>query len=107
MNSKRLGDFGKVADEWTDERFLSRQDLKDLYAFVVLMVNLAESDDWQYDGHSLKIGTPMSMLTVRGTVDGIPHVVFTSGRTTMECIRTFVRKLGEGWLEWRVDRYRG
>lgn len=92
--------------EWTDERIISAEDIRTWYLFNVYIVNLADDDGWRYDGHSFSMGQPMSLLVVRGTLDGIPHVVFSSGRTTTECVRTFLRKLQEGWLEWSVDRFR-
>lgn len=106
MENEYLEQFAAVLADWTDERFISRQQLRALAMFYMYLVNLSEADGWVYDGHSFKVGTPMSCLTVKATIDGIPQVVFTSGRTAISCVVTFVRKLEEGWLEWRNDRYR-
>lgn len=105
-NGRYLEEFESALADWTDERFISRQGIRALAMFSVYLVNLAEADGWQYDGQSFKVGTPMSCLVVRSTIDGIPHVVFTSGQTHIGCVSAFLRKLDEGWLEWRVDRYR-
>lgn len=105
-DSKYLEEFYVAVEGWTDERFVTRQEIRDLAVFSLYLVNLAEQDGWKYDGHSLKMGTPMSVLVVRATIDGVAHVVFSSGRTTTGCIRAFLRKLDEGWLEWQVDRFR-
>lgn len=98
--------FREALDGWTDQRFATREEIEALCMFNLYLVNLAEADGWVYDGHSLNVGSPMCRLVVRGTHDGIPHVVFTSGRTPTACVRIFLRKLDEGWLEWSVDRFR-
>lgn len=98
--------FKAAVKGWTDERFLSRKQLYALARFFLYLVNLAEADGWQYDGHSLKVGVPMSVLVVKATIDGVPYVVFTSARTTVGCVVTFMRKLDEDLLEWRKDRFR-
>lgn len=98
--------FDNALQVWTDERFVSRIQVRALSMFAVYLVNLAEDDGWSYYGHSYKVGLPMGILTVKGDIDGIPHVVFTSGRTYTACVVAFMRKLGEGWLEWREDRFR-
>jgi len=105
-NPRHLEEVSKVLKAWTDHRLISSADIDTWYRFVVYLVNLAEDDGWVYDGHSFTVKVPMSTLVVRGTIDGIPHVVFSSGRTTTHCMRAFLRKMDEGWLEWQVDRYR-
>ncbi len=105
-NSPYLEQFDASLAGWTDERFLTRRQLSSLARFFLYLVNLSEEDGWVYDGHSMKVGTPMCGLVVKATIGGKPYVVFTSGRTTMACIVIFVRKLEEGLLEWREDRYR-
>lgn len=106
MVSLHLAEFDKALEGWVDERFISREDFRAVAVFAVYLVNLLESEGATYDGHSLTIKTPMSLLVVRGTIDGVPHIVFTSGRTTTACMRIFLRKLEDGLLEWRPDRYR-
>jgi hypothetical protein len=91
---------------WKDERFITRDQLRALALFHQHLVNLSENDGWQYDGHSLKVGHPMCALVVKATIDGIPHVVFSSARTPTGCVVIFVRKLESGLLEWVVDRFR-
>lgn len=105
-HGEHVEEFVRSLAKWTDERFVSREELQALAMFSVYLVNLSETDGWVYDGHSYKVASPMCCLTVKATIDGIPHVVFTSGRTHTGCVKAFVRKLEEGWLEWRVDRYR-
>lgn len=93
-------------EQWQDNRLISREDIRVWYEFNNYLVNLAEADGWTYDGQSFTKKEPMSTLVVRGTHGNIPHVAFTSGRTATECMRSFLRKMREGWLEWSVDRYR-
>lgn len=99
--------FRESLQAWTDDRFVSRQQIDDMAMFSMYLVNLSEDDGWIYDGHSFKVGAPMSCLTVKATIDGLPVVVFTSGRTTMGCVSAFLRKMAAGLLEWRNDKYRG
>ena len=104
--STHLEGFKEALEQWTDERFITRDQIESLAMFYLYLVNLAEADGWVYNGHSMTYGQTMSRLVVRGTIDDVPHVVFSSARTPTGCITTFLRKLSEGWLEWAVDRYR-
>lgn len=101
-----LDNFRKSLAAWSDHRFVSREDLWAMAMFNLYLVNLSEGDGWQYDGHSFKNSLPLGILVVKATLDGIPVVVFTSGRTPMGCVRIFIRKLEQGLLEWVPDRYR-
>jgi hypothetical protein len=104
-NGQYLATFDRSVEDWTDERLVTKAMLRDFARFSLYLVNLAEADGWEYVGHSFKVGLPMSCLVVKARVDGIPHVVFCSGRTYTGCVRVFLRKLEEGWLEWVKDRY--
>ena len=106
IDNPQVVEFRKALETWTDERMVSSEDIWNLAMFNVYLVNLAEADGWVYDGHSLKYDQTSSTLVVRGTIDGIPHVVFSSGRTPIGCVRAFLRKMGEGWLEWQKDKFR-
>lgn len=101
-----LEQFRKSLEGWTDERMISRTQVWAAAMFFLYIVNLSEADGWVYDGHSMKVGVPMCTLTVKAHIEGAPYVVFTSARTTMGCVRVFIRKLEEGLLEWRPDQYR-
>ncbi len=105
-DNPHVAEFKEALETWTDERFLSRDQLWGLAMFFLYIVNLSDADGWQYDGHSMKVGSPMCTLTVKAHIDGVPYVVFTSGNTTVSCVRVFIRKLEEGLLEWRPDQYR-
>lgn len=105
-DSKYVEQFEQALDDWVDERFIARKEIRALAMFFLYIVNLAEDDGWQYDGHSLKVASPLSVLVVKATIDGAPCVVFTSARTPAGCVVTFVRKLEEQLLEWRPDQYR-
>lgn len=105
-NGQYLKQFEASLEKWTDQRFISRTQIRALSMFAEYLVNLAEADGWDYYGHSYKAGLPMGCLTVKADIDGVPQVVFTSGQTYTGCVVAFIRKLEEGWLEWRPDRYR-
>lgn len=106
MAVEHLEQFRAALEGWTDERFISRDEIEAVAMFNMYLVNLLEDAGATYDGHSLRIGTPMCLLVVRGSLDGIPHVVFSSGRTPIACVRIFLRKLEEGLLEWTPDKFR-
>ena len=106
MKSPYLEQFEQSLPDWVDERFISREDFRATAMFSMYLVNLLEGVGATYDGHSLSIKTPMCLLVVRGTVDGVPHIVFTSARTPIGCIRIFIRKLEGDMLEWRPDKFR-
>jgi len=106
IDSAYLDAFRVSLEEWTDERMVSRDELWALTMFSLYLVNLAEDDGWEYCGHSFKNALPLSILVVKAMMDDLPVVVFTSGRTTMACIRIFIRKLEQGLLEWTRDKYR-
>lgn len=106
MDNPYLEEFREAVASWGDERFLKKTELYALAMFFLYLVNLSDEGGWVYDGHSLKIALPMSTLTVKAHIDGIPYVVFTSGRDGMACVRVFIRKVEEDMLEWQADRYR-
>lgn len=106
MTTPHLEQFEKALETWTDERFISKDEVRTAAMFSMYLVNLLEAAGASYDGHSLRIGTPMCLLVVRGTLEGVPHVVFSSGRTPIACMRIFLRKLAEDLLEWSPDRFR-
>lgn len=98
--------FLESLGDWKDERLVSKEQLRAMAMFFMYIVNLSEDDGWVYDGHSLKVGVPLCTLTVKAHIEGVPYVVFTSSRTTIGCVRVFIRKLEEGLLEWCPDQYR-
>lgn len=105
-DSEYLEQFTESLADWTDERFITRDQIGALAKFNLYLVNLAEEDGWSYSGHSLKMGTPMCCLVVKAYIEDAPVVVFTSARSPTGCVVTFMRKLDQGLLEWRDDQYR-
>lgn len=101
-----LEGFRKSLLAWTDHRMVSQEDLWAMAMFNLYLVNLASEDGWEYYGHSFKNSAPLAILVVKATMDGLPVVVFTSGRDPMGCIRIFIRKLEQGLLEWSADKFR-
>lgn len=104
--NKYVAEFDESLKGWTDHRFVSANQVRDLAMFHLYLVNLSEADGWRYDGHSWKESASMGCLTVKATVDGVPSVVFTSARTSANGIRIFLRKLEGEMLEWIPDKYR-
>lgn len=105
-DTKYLAEFRESVKTWTDQRLVRQEDLYAMAMFTLYLVNLSDEDGWQYDGHSHKVALPLGCLVVKATMEGIPVVVFTSGRTAIACIRIFIRKLEQGLLEWVPDKFR-
>ena len=99
--------FDSSLATWTDERFVSREDLRALSMFSVYLVNLADADGWVYDGHSFKVGAALGCLVIKATMDDAPVVSFISGRTFINCVKIFLRRLDSDTVEWRKDKFRG
>ena len=98
--------FDEALRNWTDERFVSRDQIRDLAMFNLYLVNLAEADGWDYYGHSWKQGRVMGCLVVKATVEGAPYVAFTSARNITNGIGIFLRKMRGDAVEWVPDRFR-
>lgn len=92
---------------WTDERFISRKQLRALAMFSMYLVNLFDSEGWELYGHSYSQKGRMGCLVVKADIDGTPQVVFTNDTTFPGCVVTFIRRLEAGELVWRNDRFRG
>lgn len=93
-------------EQWKDERYLSRDALSALFKFTGYIVNLADGQDWTYDGHSWKEGTPLGCLVIKATMDDAPVVCFCSARSFLNSVKIFIRKLDLDVVDWRPDRYR-
>lgn len=93
--------------KWTDERFVSRDQVRALSMFGLYLVNLAEHGKWSYYGHSYKAGQPLGVLVIKATIDEVPVVCFTSALSFCDCVCIFLRKLENELVEWRRDQYRG
>lgn len=105
-DSEHMKDFEAALERWDDCRFVTKEQVRTLALFVLYVVNLAGADGWQYDGHSWKESEYLGCLVVKGTVEGIPSVVFTNAATLTASMKVFLRKLDAGVLEWVPDKFR-
>lgn len=106
MDTEHVASFDKALEAWTDNRFVSREQIKTLAMFNLYLVNLAEHAGWVLHGYSWKESAYMGCLVVKADVGGVPSVVFTNGATATGCMRIFLRKLEHEMLEWVPDKYR-
>lgn len=104
-NSETIERFEESLQDWTDERFVSREQLKTMAMFHLYLVNLADHQGWVYRGHSWKESQYLGCLVVKAVVDDIPSVVFTNAKTSTAAMRIFLRKLEGDFLEWIVDKF--
>lgn len=107
MDSPFVRGFDEVLKSWTDDRIMSRDDIRSLFLFGHYLVNMADHAGWSYDGHSFKVGSPLGTLVIKATLGGAPVVSFISGRTFVNCVKIFLRRLDGDTVEWRADRFRG
>lgn len=105
-NTEHIKVFEQSLLDWTDSRFLTREQLRVVAMFTMYLVNLADQDGWVLDGYSWKESEYLGCLVVRATVDGIPSVVFTSAQTPISGMKVFLRKMEAGVLEWVPDKFR-
>lgn len=106
IDNPYVREFFQSLETWTDERFVTRVQVRALAMFGLYLVNLSEAGGWEYNGHAWKQGVPLGCLTVKATVDGIPRVAFTSARGYVSSVVIFMRKLEAEVVEWRDDKYR-
>lgn len=105
-NSQHVEVFEQSLLEWTDSRFLTRDQLRTVAMFTMYLVNLADHDGWELSGYSWKESPVMGCLVVKARIDGVPYVVFNSARTPINGMRIFLRKMRDDLLEWVPDKYR-
>lgn len=104
-NVEHVKAFEQSLLDWTDSRFLSRDELRTVAMFTMYLVNLGDHDGWSLRGYSWKESEYLGCLVVKGLVDEIPSVVFTNAKTAISGMRIFLRKLEGGFLEWVPDKY--
>lgn len=97
--------FDEALEGWTDERFVSADEIRTMTMFNMYLVNLADHAGWTYRGHSWKESDYLGCLVVKATIDDLPYVVFTNAKTPIASMRIFLRKLEADFLEWVPDRY--
>lgn len=105
-NSEHVKVFEQSLADWTDSRFLTRDQLRVVAMFTMYLVNLGEADGWELYGYSWKESAYLGCLVVKATVDGIPSVVFTNAKTPINSMAIFLRKMEADLLEWVPDKFR-
>lgn len=105
MDTEYVKQFEKALEGWTDQRFVGADDIKTMAMFIMYLVNLADGKDWVYRGHSWKESDYLGCLVVKGVVNGVPSVAFTSAATPVAGMRIFLRKMDADFLEWVPDKY--
>lgn len=105
MDTECVKRFEEALEGWTDQRFVTTEEIRTMTMFMMYLVNLAEGKDWVYRGHSWKESEYLGCLVVKAVVDGVPSVVFTNAKTPVNGMRIFLRKLDGDFLEWVRDKY--
>ncbi len=105
MDTEHVKVFEQSLLDWTDSRFLTREQLRVVAMFTMYLVNLGEADGWSLRGYSWKESSYMGCLVVKATVNDLPQVVFTSAMTPISGMGIFLRKMKADCLEWIPDKY--
>lgn len=103
--NQHLEGLEQTLQQWTDERYFTRDSLRDVYLYERYLVNLLDDRDIIYRGDSFRYSLPLSLLVVKVTIGDEPYVCFINGRLRETCYRIFLRRLQEDTVEWRVDQY--
>ena len=104
-DTESVKQFEDVLARWTDNRFVTADEIRSMTMFIMYLVNLADYGGWQYRGHSWRQSEHLGCLVVKAVVDGVPSVVFTNAKTPIGGMRIFLRKLEGDFLEWVPDKY--
>ncbi|MCK4960792.1 MAG: hypothetical protein KAT00_15370, partial [Planctomycetes bacterium] len=81
MDTVHVGGFHEALKGWTDQRFISRDDIETAAMFILYLVNLLEYRGWDLYGHTYTQKGRMGCLVVKADHEGTPHVAFTNART--------------------------
>lgn len=100
-----LQDIEDIYGDGTDKRYFTVRELQALYMYEKYLVNLLDEVGVSYRGQSVKYDIPVCLLVLKGTREGENIVAFVNGLSIIECKQICVRKLLDGALEWRVDKF--
>jgi hypothetical protein len=100
-----LDTFGQALELWTDQRHLTRDEVRAVFMFTKHIVNVMSSVNAEYLGHSFKASTPLNLLVVKAVVDGVRRVAFVSGSDATDCMRIFIKQLENDVVQWREDLF--
>ncbi len=108
MNTNRnehLEDLQASLEGWTDERFVTREQVFTLYLLDTYIVNVADDGGFTFRGFSFRVKETLSLLVVKAWLGDDPVVCFVSGRTLLNTFKIFFARVMEGTVEWRPDQY--
>ena len=100
-----LREFAIALSDWTDNRFVTKEDISTHAIFLMYLVNLSDAYGWEYLGHSWRERANLGCLVVKAKMGGAQYVAFTSAQTPTHGMRIFLRKMEEERVEWVEDRY--
>jgi len=84
---------------------LKRDDIMTYILFNEYLVNLLEAAGLYWRGQSFSNRGWAVLLVVKAAKGDTPYVGFVTERTTTACMRVFLRKLGEGSVNWKPDKF--
>lgn len=104
----RLFKSGKARDQkdWVfPGELLEPGEAQALYFFCEGLFSWLSGEGMVYRGVSFSYRVPLSVLTIKAFKDGQGLVSFINGETLAKCMAYFARRVSEGTVEWRPDRF--
>ena len=97
--------LAKETQGWPAGACVSQEELVNVLEFLVFVTNRLDSQDLSYRGFSYKTSDWLGVLVVKVKDEEGGYVCFVNGRTLIECMVIFLRKLREDRVDWRVDKF--
>lgn len=103
---KKILEYLRTIDtEYKDNRVLSQLEHRCLVWYFLYLQNVLSQFGLEYKGSVFRQGEAQCLLVTKAYRGATQLVAYTSGRTTIDCVRIFVRKWHDDSLEWFPDRY--
>lgn len=103
---KRIVEYLRTIDtDYKDNRILTELEHRCLVWYFLYVQNVLSQFSMEWVGCTFSQKETYFLLTTKVVREGVRQVVFTSGRTPIDCVRIFVRKWHDDTLEYYEDQY--
>jgi len=99
----RVEDVIAPVDDW---RVCSKDELVGSLWYLVYGYNEELDSGGEWSGVTFSQRDLLTLMISKRVHDGVPQVVFITGRSPMDCMRMFQRRWFEGSLNWVRDKFR-
>jgi hypothetical protein len=91
--------------EYSDHRIVSEQEMRCLVWYFLYVQNVLSQFSMSWRGCSFRQSDDFCLLVTKVVRAGVNEVVYTSGRTPLDCVRIFTRKWHQDTLEYVPDKF--